>query len=255
MAEGRNFSRDYPSDGNKCLINETAARLFKYNASLGKKIKTYKGDYEVIGVIKDYVVSSVHSPIEPHLYILLQDSLLNDKVYTVKFANGKEKEAMKIAKEEFGKFFPEDAFEFKNIQVLIRNENAVKAWKSFRKICGLIALITLIISSIGLFGLMLFLAKRKMKEVGIRKVLGFSTSSLYVTLSSGFIKLMSLSIVIAWPAGYYYYQILPGADKYGLQIWEFIASTAIILIVALATITWQILKAIKVRPVEILKDE
>jgi putative ABC transport system permease protein len=131
----------------------------------------------------------------------------------------------------------------------------VRAWKSFRKICELIAIMTLIISSIGLFGLMLFLTKRKMKEVGIRKVLGFSTGSLYVTLSSGFIKLLSLSVVIAWPAGYYYYQILPGADKYGLQIWEFIASTAIILIVALATITWQILKAIKVRPVEILKDE
>lgn len=255
MAEGRNFSRDYPSDGNKCLINETAARLLRYNAGSGKRIKTYKGEFEVIGVIKDYVVSSVHSPTEPHLYNLLQDSVLNDKVYTVKFANGKEKEAMKIVKEEFGKFFPEDAFEFKNVQVLIRNENAVKAWNSFRKICGLIALMTLIISSVGLFGLMLFLTRRRMKEVGIRKVLGFSSGSLYVTLSSGFIKLLAFSIVISWPAGYFYYHILPGANKYGLQVWEFIAATTLILLIALATITWQILKAIKVRPVEILKDE
>ena len=255
IAEGRNFSRDYPADGDKCLINETAAKLFKFNAGSGKRIKTYKGEYEVIGVIKDYVVSSVHSPTEPHLYSLLQDSILNDKVFTVKFAKGKEKEAMKIVREEFGKFFPEDAFEFKNIQVLIQNENAVKAWKSFRKICGLIAVITLLISSIGLFGLMLFLTKRKMKEVGIRKVLGFSTGSLYLTLSSGFLKLLSFSIIIAWPAAYYYYHVLPGANKYGLQIWEFIAATVLILLVALATITWQILKAIKVRPVEILKDE
>ena len=201
IAEGRNFSRDYPADGDKCLINETAAKLFKINAGSGKKIKTYKGEYEVIGVIKDYVVSSVHSPTEPHLYSLLQDSILNDKVFTVKFAKGKEKEAMKIVREEFGKFFPEDAFEFKNIQVLIQNENAVKAWKSFRKICGLIAVMTLLISSIGLFGLMLFLTKRKMKEVGIRKVLGFSTGSLYLTLSSGFLKLLSLSIIIAWQIG------------------------------------------------------
>jgi hypothetical protein len=102
---------------------------------------------------------------------------------------------------------------------------------------------------------MLFLTKRKMKEVGIRKVLGFSTASLYVSLSSGFLKLLSLSIIIAWPAAYYYYHVLPGANKYGLQIWEFIAATVLILIVALATITWQIIKAIKVRPVEILKDE
>lgn len=255
LISGRNFSREYPADDNKCLINETAARIFNFKEGSARKIKTYKGDFEVIGVLKDYVAFSVHNPIEPHMYMLIQDSILNDKVYTVRFAEGKEKEAMKIVREEFTNFFPEDAFEFKNIQTLIQNENAVKAWKSFRQICGLVAVITIIISSIGLFGLMLFLTRKKMKEIGIRKILGFSTGSLYINLSSGFLKLLVISIAMSWPAAYYYYRILPGADKYGLQVWEFIIATSLILLVALITITWQIMKAIRVRPVEILKED
>jgi putative ABC transport system permease protein len=255
ITKGRNFSKDYPADGNKCLINETAARIFGWKDPIGNQIKVFRKDYEVIGVIKDYVAFSVHNPLEPHLYRLIQDSVLNDKVFTVKFNQGQEREAMKIVKTEFQQFFPEDAFDFQNIQVLIQNENAVKAWKSFRQICGLIAILTIIISSIGLFGLMLFFTRRKMKEVGMRKVLGFSFGSLYITLSSGFIKLLLASILIAWPAAFYFYRMLPGANKYGLQVWEFLIATIIILIVALATITWQIIKAVRIRPVEILKDE
>jgi putative ABC transport system permease protein len=94
-----------------------------------------------------------------------------------------------------------------------------------------------------------------MKEVGIRKVLGFSYGNLYITMSSGFIRLMLVSVVIAWPAAFYVYKVLPGANKYGIQIWEFLLATLIILIIALATITFQIIRAVKVRPVEILKDE
>jgi putative ABC transport system permease protein len=94
-----------------------------------------------------------------------------------------------------------------------------------------------------------------MKEVGIRKVLGFSSGSLYMTLSSGFIKLLLISVVVAWPAAYYVYKILPGANKYGIQIWEFLIATMIILLVALATISFQIIKAVKTKPVEVLKDE
>jgi putative ABC transport system permease protein len=162
---------------------------------------------------------------------------------------------MRTIRDEFGQFFPDDAFDFQNIQNLVQNEGAVVAFKSFRKICGFIALLTIVISSIGLFGLVLFFTLRKMKEVGIRKVLGFSYGNLFITLSSGFVRLMIFSIFIAWPAAFYVYKVLPGANKYHIQIWEFMAATMIIVIVALATITYQIIKTVKVRPVDILKDE
>jgi putative ABC transport system permease protein len=255
MASGRNFSKDYPADGNKCLINETAGRMIGGKDIVGKHLKLYGKDIEIIGVIKNYTVSSAYMPDEPHLYRLIQDSVISDGIYSVKYAKGHEKAAMKIIKDEFEQFFPEDAFEFHNIRDLIQNEQAVVAFKSFRKICGFIAILTIIISSIGLFGLILFFTRRKMKEVGIRKVLGFSFGNLYITLSSGFIRLLIYSVIIAWPAAFYVYKALPGANKYGVQIWEFLLATLIILVVALATITFQIIKAVKIRPVEILKDE
>jgi putative ABC transport system permease protein len=255
IVSGRNFSKDYPADGSKCLVNETAVRIFGWKEGVGMHLRVYDKDVEVIGVIKDYIAFSVHNPIEPHMYRLIQDSVISNGVYSVKYVRGNEKKAMEIVKAEFEQFLPEDAFEFRNIQVLIQNENAVKAWKAFRKICGSIAVLTIIISSIGLFGLILFFTQRKMKEVGIRKVLGFSSGSLYVTLSSGFLKLIFISVVVAWPAAFYVYKVLPGTNKYGIQIWEFLLATSVIAIVALATISYQIIRAVKTRPVEVLKDE
>jgi len=255
MADGRNFSREFPSDNQKCLINETAARIFHWKESVGKHLKVWGKDYEVIGVISDYVVFSVHNPLEPHLYRLLPDSLISNGEYSVRFTPGTEKKAMEIVTAEFERSFPADAFEFKNIQNRIQNENAVMAWKKFRKICGFIAFLSILISSIGLFGLILFVTRRKMKEIAIRKVLGFSVANLYLILSSGFIKLLFLSIFISWPAAYYTYNYLPSANKYGIQIWEFLIGTFIVLIVALVTISFQIFKAVRTRPVVVLKDE
>jgi putative ABC transport system permease protein len=95
-----------------------------------------------------------------------------------------------------------------------------------------------------------------MKEVGIRRVLGFSSGSLYLTLSSEIILLLFLSVVLAWPAAYYVYKVLPaGANKYNLQIWEFLIATMIILVVAVGTISYQIIRALHVKAVDILKDE
>jgi putative ABC transport system permease protein len=254
MVSGRNFSREYPDDRHKCLLNETAVRVFGWKEPIGMRIKLFGDYYEVAGVVKDYIVSSVFNPVEPHMYRLMPDSAYSDAVYSVSFKEGKEKEAMKILRDEFGKFFVDDAFDFRNIQFLIKDENAVRSVGQLRKITGMIAILTIIISSIGLFGLILFITQKKMKEIGVRKVLGFSAGNLYYTMSAEFIRLILISTVIAWPASFVY-RMLPGASKYDLQIWEFLLATFIILVVAVSTISFQIIRALKVKPTEILKDE
>ncbi len=256
IVAGRNFSREYKADANKCLINETAVRVFRWEQPIGKHIPMRSGqEFEVIGVIKDYIPFSVHNPIEPHMYKLIPDSAGLSGVFTVRFVPGNERTARELITEEFQKTLPDDAFEFKNIQYLILHENALKIWLVFRKMCIFFAVVSILISSIGLFGLVLFFARRKMKEIGIRKVLGFSTTSLYFNMSSGFLKLLFISLVIAWPGAYGVYKYLPGAHKYPIQVWEFLLATGILLIVAMITISYQILKAAKTRPVEVLKDE
>jgi putative ABC transport system permease protein len=255
IVNGRNFSRDFPADYDKCLLNETAVKVFGWDDPLGRKITIRGNDFTVVGVIKDYIVFSVHNPLEPHFYRLIPDTIRSNTVYSVRYKPGTQKKVQNIVKQEFEEFFPDDAFEFQHIGTLIQGENAVIEWRRLMKINLIFAVLSILVSSIGLFGLILFFTRNKLKEVGIRKVLGFSSFQLYYNLSSGFIKLLLISIVFAWPAAFYAYKILPGANKYPISVWEFIVSALIVLSVALATISYQIIKALKVRPVEIIKDE
>ena len=252
---GRNFSREFPADFDKCVINETAARIFGWGDTLGKSIKIWDKNYEVIGIIEDHVAFSVHNEIEPELYRLMPDSIQNDRIYSIRFMPGMEKQASEIAFREIEEFFPDDAFELKNIQFRIQNEGAANAWKQLTKVSVFIAFISVIISSIGLFGLILFYTRSKLKEIGIRKVLGFTSGQLYFGMAFEFMQLLLIAIIIACPAAYFVHGALPGADKYPLQAWEFVIAALITIVVALATISYQIIRALKVRPVEILKDE
>jgi putative ABC transport system permease protein len=256
IKEGRPFSRAFPADANKCLINETAVKVFNWKNPIGHHMRIDENDYEVIGIIKDYIFQSFHNPQEPHFYRLLNnDTVSLNGIFTVRFTQGTEKKAMQIIKSEFEQTFPDDAFEFSDFQLLVLNENALLYWQMFRNISIFFAILSIIISSIGLFGLVMFFTKRKMKEIGIRKVFGFSMGSLYITMSKGFMKLLLISIIIAWPLAFYIYKTLPGAHKYPISINEFVVATLIILVVAIITISYQIIKASKMNPVDVLKDE
>jgi putative ABC transport system permease protein len=118
------------------------------------------------------------------------------------------------------------------------------------KVCSAYALVSIVISSIGLFGLILFYTRRKMKEIGMRKVLGFSTMSLYYTLSSGFIRLLLVSVALACPAAYYVYKTLPSADKYAIRPGIHIRS---LIIFCCPNHSYQIIKAVRTKAVDVLK--
>ena len=254
LATGRNFSREY-ADKNSCLINETATRIFNWKDPIGKTMKLWGEDYTVVGVMKDYYPYSPHNAIEPHLFRLMTDSVGLTGLYTVRFAPGKEQKALQIVKDEFERSYPEDVAQFRDYEHLVYIDMGTKGWETFRNITIFLAILSILISSIGLFGLIMFYAKRKLKEIGLRKVFGFSLGSLYFTMTSGFISYILISVILAWPAGYFIYKNLPGATRYPLQIWEFLLATAITLIVALFTISFQVLKASQVDPAQILKDE
>jgi putative ABC transport system permease protein len=255
MMEGRNFSREFPADNDKCLLNETAIKVFGWKDPLGRKINIRNKTFTVIGVIRDYIVFSVHNPLEPHFYRLVPDTIRSNMVFSVRYKPGYDEAAKEIVRKEFEAFFPDDAIEFKNIQTRILNENATREWGRLSRINILFAILSIFVSAIGLFGLILFFTRHKLKEIGLRKVMGFSSGQLYYTLSYEFIKLLFISIVFAWPMAYAVYKYLPSSNKYPLQIWEFLIATGIILIVAITTISYQIIKALRVRPIEILKDE
>ncbi len=254
IVKGRSFSKEFPDDFNKCVINETAVRVCGWNDPIGKHIINGDKKIEVIGVIKDYISQSMHNPVEPHWYHLMLDSASLNGIYSVAYS-GDTKKTMEIIKNDFSEFFPEDAFEFTHIQNIIQDENANKAWKVIRNVSVFFAMLSIIISTAGLFGLVMFYSRKKMKEIGIRKVLGFSSRDLYIKLSSEFLWLLLIANIIAWPASYCVYIMLPGAHKYNIQVWEFLQASSIILLVAVITISYHIIKLIRINPVETLKYE
>lgn len=255
IVKGRNFSRDFPDDKEKCIINETAARVLGWDDPIGKHLIEGNKKVEIIGVIGDYIAQSMHNPIEPHWYHIISDSASLNGIFSVQLATDNTRKGIKIVNEEFSDFFPEDAFEFTHINSIIRNEAAVQAWLVIRNISVFFAILSIIISSVGLFGLVMFFVKRKMKEIGIRKVLGFSLGNLYLKLSSEFLWLLLIANLLAWPASFFIYKQLPGAHKYPIQIWEFLLGSSIIMGIAVLTISYHIIKSARTNPVDILKYE
>jgi putative ABC transport system permease protein len=255
IVSGRSFSRDYPSDIDKCLVNEAAVRIFGWKEPVGMKIRYRNHDREVIGVVKDYVAQSVQNEIEPHSYRLTGDSISLTGMYTVRYSPGRKSEAEQIIHHTFEESFPTDAFEFEPFDNLILNEAANRGMGLFRNICFLFAGFSILISSAGLFGLVLYYCRKKMKEIGIRKVVGFSVSRLYLKLTGEFLILIFIGMIFSWAAAFYVYKIIPGADKYGLQFGEFFLGTLIILIVAIGTISYNIWIAARTNPSIILKYE
>jgi putative ABC transport system permease protein len=219
------------------------------------KIRYRNHDREVIGVVKDYVAQSVQNEIEPHSYRLTGDSISLTGMYTVRYSPGRKSEAEQIIRHTFEESFPTDAFEFEPFENLILNEAANRGMGLFRNICFLFAGFSILISSAGLFGLVLYYCRKKMKEIGIRKVVGFSVSRLYLKLAGEFLILIFIGMIFSWAAAFYVYKIIPGADKYGLQLGEFLLGTLIILIVAIGTISYNIWIAARTNPSIILKYE
>ena len=117
------------------------------------------------------------------------------------------------------------------------------------------AVVTLLISTIGLFGLILFTVKRRTKEIGVRKVLGSSVSSVYWQLSTEVIGLLGFAIVIGCPAAWYIYKIMPGAYKEPLSVFEFLVAIGLVAFIALITISYHVLKVAISNPVKALKYE
>lgn len=255
MVQGRNFSTQYPSDNQNCIINETALKSFGWSDITGKQITAYGKSYTVIGVVKDFHAFSVHNPIPNYLMFLNNNTLSGSKMITVRFTPGNGPKAKQLVTTELESMLPNDAFEVKDFMVLFYTENAIMLWKSFEKLFLIFAVVSLIVSSIGLFGLMLFTIKRRTKEMGIRKVMGSSVATIYGQLSLEIFTLLTVAILFACPASAYIYKTMPGTYKEPLSIIAFVVGIVIIAVVAQLTISYHVLKIARSNPVEALRYE
>lgn len=255
VTQGRDFSREYPGDFRKrCLINETAWKQFGWENPIGKKV--YDGKYEVVGVMKDFHLNSVHNKIMPCMIELKDDTTYGSWNYSFRITPGKVREAISILKPELETFFPTDAFEIKIYTEHLKDNNNLKTYNSISNTFTFFSVLNILLAIIGLLGLVSFSTKRRTKEIGIRKVHGGTAFDIFFILIREYILLVLFASVFACPAAYYVFtNAMPAAYKAGMQPWEFIAGTLIILVITLVVTSFHTIKASVTNPVEALRYE
>ncbi len=252
LKEGRAFSRNFGEETNKLIFNETAIKVMNLSDPIGKKVRLWGEDATIVGVVKDFHHQSLHEEIEP-LFIKLSDEALFNMLARIE--SGQEQEVIGRLQSFYNETNPGYAFEYTFLDTQF--ERQYKSESIVATLATYFAGLAILISCLGLFGLVAFSAQQRQKEIGIRKVLGASIFNIIKMLSLDFTKMVLLSIVIALPISYYFAQNwLSGfAFRMDLEPWFFIVAGLGALLIAWLTMSFQTAKAALMNPIESLRNE
>jgi putative ABC transport system permease protein len=253
MAEGRDFSKDFPTDSVAYVLNETALKIIGYKDPVGKPLTLWGKKGTIIGVVKDFHFNSLHKAINPLILRLGE----NDDYGTalIRTEPGKTKEALasleKICKDLNPKFPFTYKFSDEEYQKLYSSEQVVGQLSNY------FAFLAIFISCLGLLGLVIFTAQQRTKEFGIRKVLGVSAASLFGLLSKDFLLLVFVAMLIASPIAWYVMNKWLQDYEYRVNIswWMFVIAGVIAILIALISVSFQAIKAAVANPVKSLRTE
>ena len=259
MAGGRNFSRTY-SDSASVILNESAAKLMGWKDPIGKHIVYPGGNdtrFTVIGMVKDFHFESLHTPIGPFVLFYPTSKTYNTGVsyIAVRLRAGDPAKTIASVQRLWKRFEPENPFDYSFLDA--EYDSLYKTDVTIGKVFGVFTLLSLAVACLGLLGLALYTAERRTKEIGIRKVLGASVQHVAGMLSKEFLKLVGLAALIAIPIAWYamYKWLQDFAYPTTLDWWIFALTAAITTTIALATISFQSIKAGLANPVNSLRSE
>ena len=251
--QGRPFSRDHKTDSNAVIINETLLKTIGFKDPIGKIIKLDDQPLTIVGVIEDVLMKDPFKPVAPTVI------LFNASNVSTIFLRLKQSADLKTAIAAIGpiveKYNPSLPFEYKfvdeDFEKKFTTENQVG------KLAGIFAGLAILISCMGLFGLAMFMAERRTKEIGIRKVLGASIMNLWALLSKEFVGLVFIACVIAAPLAYWLMNNWLEKYEYRVDIswWIFLIAGILGIIIALITVSAQAVKAALSNPVKSLRTE
>jgi putative ABC transport system permease protein len=254
LLDGRNFSRNRPADykWGVCLINETAVREFGMEEPVGTFLSADQGfSLEIIGVVEDVHFRSHHEIIEPSIYFWSEWI----SVASFKLEPHQTSATLDFIGEKLELLEPGYMFDYTFLEDTY-NRQYVKDVQTARIVRNS-AFVAILIACLGLFGLSSFMAVRRTKEIGIRKIMGASVNSLFLLLSREFFTWVTLSIILAWPLAWYVFNIWLQGFAYhtNMTIWIFVVAALIAFLVTILTVAWQSLKTARTNPVESLRSE
>jgi ABC-type antimicrobial peptide transport system permease subunit len=254
LAQGRDIDvKNYPTDSTACLISEAAVKAMNLKNPIGQIIYDEPDSWHVVGVIKDFILENPYDPIKP---FMIKGPKYGGSTIHIKL-NPAHTTAEDLAKAEliFKKYNPAYPFEFKFI-----DEEYAKKFSNEKLIgtlSSLFAGLTIFISCLGLFGLATFMAEKRIKEIGIRKLLGASVANVTALLSKDFLKLVLIAILIASPIAWWAMQSWLSSYVYRIKIgwWVFAGAGLLSLLISFFTVSYQAIRAGFSNPADSLRSE
>jgi ABC-type antimicrobial peptide transport system permease subunit len=253
VIEGRDLSRAYPSDSAAFILNETAVKYMGLKNPVGETIRWSDGvAFKVIGVVQDMIMESPYEPVRPSFYFLIRGTgMMNVKINPTVSS----KDALAKIETVFKNYSPGQPFEYHFV-----DEDYAKKFdneKRIGKLASCFASLAIFISCLGLFGMASFMAEQRVKEIGVRKVLGASVFNLWRLLSKDFVALVLISLVIAGPVAYYLMHkwLLNYQYRAGIAWWVFALTALGTVAITLLTVSYQSIKAALANPVKSLRSE
>ena len=259
LTDGRDFSNEKQANGREYIVNEGLAReLLKdhHQAPLSSLIgKPFGFDSlgTIIGVAKNFNFNSLHYKIE-NMFLYSQKDW-GFSTLSVKLKGQKQVEALASIQSTWKSLFPDNPLEYQFLDDHFKEIYQTDA--QITQMVGILAFLAIFISCLGLFGLASYSAERRIKEIGVRKVLGASISSIVSLLSKHFIKLVIIANIIAWPLAWFTvnHWMQDYAYRLPMSWWVFILAGFVALIIALATVSLLAVKAAAANPVDSLRSE
>jgi putative ABC transport system permease protein len=256
LAAGRNFSKEMPTDAaNAFILNETAVKEIGWTSpeeAIGKEFGYGRAEGQIIGVVKDFHFESIHHAITPIVMDLSSSSL--DQV-AVRISPNDIPGTMAFLQNKWREFRPRYPFSYYFVDE--RFDQQYRSEKKILQLFGYFAFLAIFIACLGLFGLALYTAEQNVKEIGIRKVLGASVSSIVIFFSKEFSKWVLMANIIGWPVAYFAMTkwLANFAYRTSLNLWTFLLAGALALFIAILTVSFHSVKAAVADPVKALRYE
>ena len=255
FVDGRDFSPSFPTDSSGVVLNEAAVQYMGLKNPVGQLIKWGDEPLHVIGVIRNMIMESPYEPVTPTIFNLRGKYFDGDYVNIRISPDVSTTSALGTIASVCKNYAPSMPFEFK----FADEEYARKFNDEERtgKLASFFAILAIFISCLGLFGMSAFIAEQRIREIGIRKVLGASVLNLWSLLSKEFLVLVTISLLIAVPLSYYFMHnwLLNYQYRSGLPWWIFVTTAAASLLITLLTVSFQSIKAAITNPVKSLRAE
>jgi putative ABC transport system permease protein len=251
MAEGRYYSRKFPSDTANFVVNETAVKVMGFESPIGKRFRYKNKKGHIIGVVKDYHSGSLHSPIMPKIVQLSERGFF----VCVKYREKKTAEILTFMEQEWKKNVRNRPFRYnfvdESINKFYENENNIG--RIFKYFTG----VAIFIACLGLFGLASFMTEIRTKEIGIRKVLGASVPGIMRLLNKEFLVLIALSNLFAWIFSYQIIKLWLQNFAYHIELswYIFVISGLLSIFIVLVVVSIQSVRVAFKNPVESLRYE